>query len=690
MNYHKILLSMSFVAAASLALTSCNDDGYWDAGNVNANAVTSEGSTSFSQTFKPGDDIPQPTFTFNVTRTATEGAQTVALANTQSPEGSWSVPSSVTFAPGQATVEVPVSLLATEIGKYSCTVKLANADDLALGGTGTWSFSATIQGASPDPVWEDLGTGKYINKYFFDNTYDVMIQEDKAEFEPDQAGYYGHYRLVNPLEPGFQEEGYYAAGYMGDTPSQYIEFTVIGPGQTIPNTDVVVPADGEDYYLYIKNFYTGFFNPNYSAEVIGMFGANLVDSELDDFAGQKVLEWKNEPTEDNPKGYPGVVSMGVYWYMNGIGGWNYLNNVKDYLYVFPGYSLGDYTFELNYGGHLIKSEDEEYLVGDANWESKDIAYVYMGLVKTAVEADAIAAVTEAVAALQKDEPVSTDVKLAKLDKPGSAQFLADQGSGNYTIAAVSYNADGDAQESASVIVKFTSINDMGTNDDAWKSLGVGEYHDDILTFAYDLNPDYLTYEVEVQQSTENSALYRIVNPYGKGIYPYNIGDLTVMDEYMVFDTTNPQMVLIPPYVLGTIGSYGTCTVYSMSYYAQAQGMTDDQIIAAGYGGTFDLGIISFPADGILAELSGLGKIYYTNGDGLTELIIPDEGATTVRKAHKAVKSKPDMSVRHKALSQKRAANTGLMKKFGVKSAAKAPRKGNFRTPATDFRVPMAL
>lgn len=698
MNFTKSFIPAA-LALMTVALPSCKDDGYWDGASVSPDAVTADEQVSYSATFLPGDEIPDPTFELTLSRGTTEGSATIALAAAMADAagkytlpvdpGVWSVPASVTFAPGQNSVTIPVTLKATEIGSYKLRVSVADPSFVALGGNSSWTVSATIQGSTPDPVWESMGKGKYTNGYFFDYVYEVEVEKDVAQYSEDQLGYYGHYRLVAPMTEGFQSEGYYEAGYMEGNPPAYIQFYIVAPGQTIPNTDITVP-DGDQYYCYIPQYDTGFHNPNYEGTVLALGPQNLTNTTIADCAGQAVLGWKTAPTASNPQGEIGAVGLGCYLYIvSAGGGWNYLRDSKTMNFVFPGYSLGDYSFTLAYGGHLIDAEKQEFLISDVEITGKDVAYVYTGVVKTAVAADALAAVQAAVDALGSDEPASTDLpEVTKLTASGSAKFQVEE-SGSYTIAAISYDADGSAQESQTVTVKFTSINDMG-GDTNWKTLGVGEYHDDILTVAYELDPDYLTYEVEVQQNVNEPGRYRIVNPYGKGIYPYNIGDLTTLDEYMEFDATNPQMVLIPAYALGNITNLGTCTVYSMSYYQKALGATDEDIIAAGYGGTLDLGIITFPARCILAEFSALGKIYYTNSDGLTELIIPDEGSYTVKKAHKALKSKPHTAVRHKTLGKKAAANADLMKRFGLKSVAKAPRKCDFGATATSFRVPMAL
>lgn len=698
MNFTKSFIPAA-LALMTVALSSCKDDGYWDGASVSPDAVTADEQVSYSATFLPGDEIPDPTFELTLSRGTTEGSATIALAAAMADAAGkytlpvdpavWSVPASVTFAPGQNSVTIPVTLKATEIGSYQLRVSVADPSFVALGGNSSWTVSATIQGATPDPVWRSLGKGKYTNAYFFDYVYDVEVEIDDAAYTEDQLGYYGHYRLIEPMSEGFQSEGFYEAGYMEGNPPAYIEFYVIAPGQTIPGSEIPVP-EGNDYYCYVKWFDTGFHNPNYAGTVLSLFPQNFNGMTLADCSGQAVMGWINEPTAANPKGDIGAVGLGCYLYIESAGGgWNYLRQPKVMNFVFPGYSLGDFTFTLAYGGHLIDAEKQEFLISDVEITGKDVAYVYTGVVKTASQADAVAAVQAAVDALGSDEPASTDLpEVAKLTASGSAKFQVEE-SGNYTIAAISYDADGSAQESQAVTVKFTSINDMG-GDPNWKSLGVGEYHDDILTFAYNLNPDYLTYEVEVQQNINEPGRYRIVNPYEKGIYPYNLTDLTTIDEYMEFDATNPQAVKIPLYILGKIEGLGTMNVISKSYYAQLQGFTDEQIIANGFGGTLDLGIITFPANGIWWQMPDNSNYsdgwYGTNADGLTELIIPDEDSYTVKKAHKAVKSKPHTSARHKAVRK----GSKQSKGFGLKSVVKAPRKCDFGATATTFRVPMAL
>lgn len=697
MNFTKSFIPAA-LAMMTVAFSSCSDDGYWNAGSsAAADTVTADEQTTLSATYGIGEEIPDPTFELSLSRGTTSGTETVALTAAQADATGdytvavdptiWSVPSSVTFADGQQNVTIPVTLVTTEAGTYKLQVSVADASQVALGGVRSWTITAKIKGATPDPEWESLGTGEYVNNFFFDYTYQVEIEKDYAEYEKDQLGYYGHYRLVKPYSEGFYSEGYFEDGE-ADTSPEYVEFYVVGPGQTITTAsdqEIPVPEDSETYYLYIPAYNTGWYYSYYGAYVLAMYGANFTSATLaGDFAGQIIRSWKTEPTAADPQGYPEVASMGCYYYMSGIGGWDYTTSTKDIYFVFPGCSLGDYSFTLAYGGHLIDAEQLEYIVSDVDFTGADVAYVYTGVVETANASDALEILQNSIAAVEGDEDAaaSTDiVPVEKLTASGSAKFQV-EASGDYTIAAISYDSDGNAKESQTVLVKFTSINDLG-GDTNWESLGVGEYHDDILTLMYNLNSDYLTYEVEVQRNINEPSLYRIVDPYKSGVYPYNLTDLTTIDQYMEFDTSNPQVVKIPPFAVGTIGSYGTCTVYSYSYYLQALGYPDDVILEEGVGGTFELGVISFPANGILAELSALGKIYYTNSDGLTELVIP-EGGYTVNRTRKAVKSQAIGSVRAKAVSKA----SQFQNPFAVKSTKRVPSKFRANREVNAFRVPM--
>lgn len=133
-------------------------------------------------------------------------------------------------------------------------------------------------------------------------------------------------------------------------------------------------------------------------------------------------------------------------------------------------------------------------------------------------------------------------------------------------------------------------------DTSWESIGKGMYTDVLITplFAEDENsPTSYTYEVEVEQNSENPNMYRIVNPYKDGVFP---GGLNYDgDRYFVFDATNPDCVLVPeqeifnidiPQIGGEVIAMNVA--YNLAYEYDAA-----TIIAGGYADTFKNNVFEF-------------------------------------------------------------------------------------------------
>lgn len=716
MKFSKIA-ALAVIAAA--VMSSCSEDDYWDkgagTGAASGNTITTDGTISFSETFKPGADgtydIPDPLYSLGIRRGTNSAAETVALKVVQyekdqqgefkvTQNNDWAVPASVTFAAGESEVNIPVRLVTRAVGSYR--VVITAEGNVAIGGKNSWTCEATISGATPDPVWESMGKGKYTNGYFFENAYEVEVQKDVAAYDEDQLGYYGHYRLVQPLTEGFEAEGYVADGLVQGTPPEYVEFYVIQPGGEIPNTAPVVKVpDGDTYYLYIRGFATGFYHPSYGAEILSMYGANLSNSTIADFAGQIVLAWAEEPSASKPQGSLGAISMGTYLYMSGIGGWDYMKNTKDFQFVFPGFSLGDFSFSLAYSGVFTTKDGIENVEGTADITGKDVAYVYVGMVETNSAAEALQKVGEAIEKVDAEGNSTTDVPLVKLDKSGSFRFAVDH-TGTYTLAAYSFNADGESQETATAVVHFTSQYDVEQEDPDWKTIGTGEYTDGILASLFN-GPGVLSWSVEVQQHKTETGRYRVVNPYGANC-PWNEPDeVSPKKFYMEIDATNPRCLYIPSFELGLTwdesAAGGHIWAASLSYIFKQQGATDEELISMGAAGTLEDGVMTMPAplaNGNTALLwtapdnpDREGKWYLLSEAENFMLVLPDAGTAAKAKVHPKKVTSVKGAVKHGAFKARAA------RKYVAKAqASKAGRHGvammKGAGAAKQFRVPMAL
>ena len=165
------------------------------------------------------------------------------------------------------------------------------------------------------------------------------------------------------------------------------------------------------------------------------------------------------------------------------------------------------------------------------------------------------------------------------------------------------------------------------NPEVFKSLGMAQYTDDILTALFNL-PN-TTYEVEIQESVDNPGKYRLVNPYGEA-FPYNEpGDWDdSQDYYMVIDARNPNAVIIPEQALGLDWGYGMLSIWSLADNYLGQGAPESYI--APYVGTLVEGVITFPQKSLLMSLAGYnnGTYYYANTNSAFKVVLPGYGEET--------------------------------------------------------------
>lgn len=165
------------------------------------------------------------------------------------------------------------------------------------------------------------------------------------------------------------------------------------------------------------------------------------------------------------------------------------------------------------------------------------------------------------------------------------------------------------------------------NPEVFKSLGMAQYTDDILTALFNLSNT--TYEVEIQESVDNPGKYRLVNPYGEA-FPYNEpGDWDdSQDYYMVIDARNPNAVIIPEQALGLDWGYGMLSIWSLADNYLGQGAPESYI--APYVGTLVEGVITFPQKSLLMSLAGYnnGTYYDANTNSAFKVVLPGYGEET--------------------------------------------------------------
>lgn len=135
------------------------------------------------------------------------------------------------------------------------------------------------------------------------------------------------------------------------------------------------------------------------------------------------------------------------------------------------------------------------------------------------------------------------------------------GAATLTKTATPFKADKKGMPKAAIVAKANEHN-FPTGE--YKSLGKGLYTDDMLLPAFGYEP--MTWEVEIQQSTEDPNFYRVISPYGKAFADamlatnnvqltesqYDSAGTTKLD----IDASDPNNVYFAKTMIGLDWNYG--------------------------------------------------------------------------------------------------------------------------------------
>ncbi|MDR1763875.1 MAG: hypothetical protein LBR64_08010 [Dysgonamonadaceae bacterium] len=157
----------------------------------------------------------------------------------------------------------------------------------------------------------------------------------------------------------------------------------------------------------------------------------------------------------------------------------------------------------------------------------------------------------------------------------------------------------------------------------WVSLGMATYVEAFFSALYGV--DDLQYQVEIQENQLTPGLFRLVNPYGAA-YEYNDpGDWDdSRDWYLEIHAEDPTAVWIAVQDIGVNWGYGMIKVGSLAGYYIARGETLESQKAAGNTGTFENGIIRFPASTLLFGMANYnsGSLYLGNKNESFRVAMP--------------------------------------------------------------------
>lgn len=450
----KYYFNLFIALMAVMGFTACSsdkDDYEW--------ATVTGNQVYFSNQLPTKYDIStkENSITVPINRVKTDEAITVNLTHTDA-TGFFNVPSTVSFAAGESKADIIVTYDPAAVAydeNHKDTIKIASSEYTTIYGATSYGFSAMM----PSP-YKSLGKGTYKDT-FFGYTTSVDIYQNT-----EQKNTFRIYGMFNPVDDGNADE--------------YLQITIMNPGTTIG--DQTVTAEGLIYY---DDTNTGYHHPTYDADVLICHPSGFTSTkDVSMWGYNKVLDYMADGT-------PGEVQLAPFYYMNGVGGWNYSQKDGVIDIIFPGYDKKDYTLGLEYIGRLTDSNDQDYaqsyITFGADLESVKFAVteldgdpnaLYAGIVDGSVEAE-------------------------EITESSSVNWPLDE-SGTYYLVAVGY-AGGEEVAAEALAIRFKSSHEFAPS---FEPVGLGTYT--YTQFWEGDDPDLV-----ISKSSEGNT-YRIAN-WGYGV-----------------------------------------------------------------------------------------------------------------------------------------------------------------------------
>ena len=417
-RYAKIAVA----ALVTVAMAACTSDYEYDTPEALKGA-----QVYFSNTLPSKIEVNKESGNFDVTlsRQNTEGELTVPLMFTADEGNIYTVPSTVTFADGEATANIHITFNPDDLvyGNYVGGTISFDADNFSTPyGATSYQFKA---GAS---AYEDVegGKGKFRDG-LISALYGIEVLEYDVQIQQD-AHTPGIYRVVAP---------YGQKGWSGANPW----YTAFDENES--NTDMIIDATDPDF-VYIKGTFNTGVTLNSSDGVLSAISyvqylldkgnsLDLIKSDMPELFGT---------FKDGVFTFP-AKSILLYF---GSGGDLYYGNTDGMLRVaMPGVVLKDYSVGVEYLGRMTDINDKDNAVFNLTFGA-DVTTVKYALVKEGEDLDKTASGI-----------IDGSVEATEISEAGRVEVPFEE-SGNYYLVTVSYE-NGEAKGADATPITLKSSKD---------------------------------------------------------------------------------------------------------------------------------------------------------------------------------------------------------------------------------------
>lgn len=508
----KLFKYTALVLALLAGFTSCNDDDSYAPGEA------SDG------VYFPTDDALEVNLDRNldyfeviVSRLGQTAAATYQLTGDADPEV-FTLPTSVTFAEGENSTKVKVGYTGANMAMDKAyPVKLAFAPGTLISTYGYESLEMAVTYPAP---WKTIGKGMYRDVFIlaltklsqqedFNPTWECELQQH--EIDPLR------FRWKSPYGKEFAK--FCAANGVGeleaseyDSKEQYnIEFLCDESGY------VVIPLQSTGFQFFSDGV----------ANVCNDAGLDYPTNDYQTIIAHEpekcgTARWGIAKVKDEETGEEteintilNVFAVPKTCLVNFEGSNDLLYGGNGNQWVREGVEIKDYAISIKYDGVLTAPTEVTYAHASINL-GKDIAKATAGMLYVADLEEG----TELEAAIQAVRSGAVPGK-ELTEKNNPEVLFAFEGSGKYAIAVIAYNEDG--EEVATQAAAIDIIDNSAPKE--WKTIGTGVYTDMYILPL--LGKRDCSWELQVQQNTEDPTLFRYVHPYGtafKEVFEQNFSD----------------------------------------------------------------------------------------------------------------------------------------------------------------------
>lgn len=436
----KYLLAM---AAMSLVTVSCVEEYQYEKGEADVDGCY---GVYFPVQEATGDHTYDPSMptemTFTVARTKAEGAITVPIEFTESHEGIFEVPAAV-FADGQTETAVTVTFPTSENGvKYELHLGINDpqyASKYQDGATQVdfsvlrveWKYFLNPQTGEPAKFtfnqgwWEETHTG-YVKYYEVNGVRTCQTVTDPTDYDGEMGyGFWGTGAAEGEGELNFK--WYDAVNAEG---KQIVELPV--------NFVYYHPSYAADVNVY--DWYTYFTIVNPQAALAGVDYITFVQK----YGGSYITSYY-----DNG----GFYFATAYYYMIGVGGWS--TDAYEVTAEAEGFTRVDYTFGVETDYTVEGSVPVTFELG------ADITKVNYVVAAGTFGPAALEELTASVAAgtAENIQAITEEGMFVQDDTKYASVNVTCPATGEYTLVAVGFDNEGNAQASTSTVFDYVAADD---------------------------------------------------------------------------------------------------------------------------------------------------------------------------------------------------------------------------------------